>query len=478
MDKRCFEIFEKISRQIRSDNADQWIILASPLAKLNHWQSLLASDLAQGKADTSSYLSIWIYKLYCAYQGFRFLLSRRSKMPDHIVKSHTLMLSIWIASSHRHFQDSGIDPIWGDFVNILSKSEQKPVIFYIDEHQKLDRAYRYKDIHAYSIHSFLTLWDYLVILYQMAFLKVTVSVSSYKKSTLKDIYQAFRAPIALAMAVERALTRIIQQTQCQKILLPFEGNSWESGALRAAQENQIYSFGYQHTALPDEMTKLMYDVHKDRLPDVVITSGAGAADRLKSYFQIPETRLISGVLFRKNISYSPSAYKKEGYVLILLQGLDSDQILLDGVSKALEPIDVPVKVRAHPACPVEIPTLFNMSKGSTLEADISGAGVCLYGGTSACIEAILSGVPVIHIDGGMYLSSDPLSFLPLTPLKQNWHSGLDLKEVIKNMRSIDIETRQELRDRATEHIRRMLTPPDSQNTEYLVQHIIQKTYAS
>ncbi|MBN8521972.1 MAG: hypothetical protein J0L77_08780 [Alphaproteobacteria bacterium] len=277
------------------------------------------------------------------------------------------------------------------------------------------------------------------------------------------------------MSIKRALRRVIEETQCQKILLPFEGNSWESGAVRAAKEKHITSVGYQHTALPDEMTKLSYEVHEDQLPDYVMTSGAGATDRLISHFQMPEDRLITGVSFRKNLNLLILPIPEDGYVLVLLQGLDSDRLLMECITQVLEPIDTRVRVRTHPACPIHVSTMFDVSEGTTLEADISGASICLYGGTSACIEALLSGVPVIHIDCGLYPSLDPLSFMPPTPLKQDWHSGQDLKEMIKNMISIDSARRQEYRVSVIEFIHYMFTPATLNNTQELSERIIQET---
>jgi hypothetical protein len=190
---------------------------------------------------------------------------------------------------------------------------------------------------------------------------------------------------------------------------------------------------------------------------------------------MPEHRLINGISFRKNLSAPLSPVTKDGYILILLQGLDTDHLFIHAVTEALQNIDGPVRVRAHPACPVQVPTPFDMSQGTTLQQDISGARVCLYGGTSACIESLFYGVPVIHINCGLYPSPDPLSFMPANPLKQNWRTGQDLKKIIENMVSIDRERRQEYRNYAIDFIHQIFAPATLENTQELSQHITQKT---
>ena len=117
-------------------------------------------------------------------------------------------------------------------------------------------------------------------------------------------------------------------------------------------------------------------------------------------------------------------------VLIATEGNETSVFLLDWIFRRANLFkDIRVVIRGHPnmsaeylisKCIFKIPIWFEISK-STLNEDLIDSSCVIYMQTSIGIQALLNGIPIIHLNINSPLSCDPLF---------KYHG--ELKWVVKN----------------------------------------------
>ena len=133
----------------------------------------------------------------------------------------------------------------------------------------------------------------------------------------------------------------------------------------------------------------------------------------------------------------------------MLQGAPEDALFLHMLTSLLPADDV--IVRNHPSWPLKNTSSFQFSEAD-IKTDLSNARIAIYTGTTASFEALAAGVPVIHVDTGSALSSDPMFRLNDCTVKRTWNIQKNLKALIAEIENLSEQERASGLEKARHYI--------------------------
>ena len=172
--------------------------------------------------------------------------------------------------------------------------------------------------------------------------------------------------------------------------------------------SKIKTVGYLHSAQPLPL----YYLIRDGAPDLLLTHSSDAAHHIKKYLSWPKKR----VSLIKSLRYPHKEFKKFSNSIILPYVIENKIILKNQYEKFLENSKSKslnnFKIRQHPFA-------FNANTSAELTKDIELINkkfkhkfsknkknlTIVFGGTSAVLLALESGLPVVHICEDVYMES-------------------------------------------------------------------------
>jgi len=225
-----------------------------------------------------------------------------------------------------------------------------------------------------------------------------------------------------------AMKNILKSLDIDTYIYTFENNPWEKVALSAFKTYSpaTRTMGYQHTTV--SLGKLVKRLGENEkrcmpLPDKIVTNGTITKDILIKYGNFPSEKLAVGCALRFNVKV-PLAHKrnrKKKTILLTPTAMRKSAKILDVAYQAFKDADdYRIIVRTHPGFsfdrmkshlkvfPKDFPQNFYSSTNVKVEDDIKQADFVLYDESSLSLNALLSGVPVIHIHTEPIISVDPL----------------------------------------------------------------------
>lgn len=232
-------------------------------------------------------------------------------------------------------------------------------------------------------------------------------------SLRKDMLQSHISEVLTALLYEAMIGKIAARNPQIHILHPFEGNVWEAACTLSGQP----CTGYQHSSVLNDQYKMSYFPGRP-VPAKIITTGPEAAKNLSRLWGYPQDMLVNGCSLRQEKIYSvapktnpPAAAKR---ILMLMQGDEHKNGILDFLRefKKSNP-DVEVSLRPHPAVPlakmgIDKDQEFLISTEPDIYNDILHHDACLYVSSTASLEAIYLGTPVVHLSADDDVDGDPL----------------------------------------------------------------------
>ncbi len=193
--------------------------------------------------------------------------------------------------------------------------------------------------------------------------------------------------------------------QCKdlRVLLPYEGRIWERRLMIGlrAWMHRVRCIGYSHAVLtPDHRTQ----AHPDG-PDLILTMGDFNRTKLIDTFGHPAEYVRTVGALRQHSSLRFEARRRGNAKLLLVLATDAaeaEQALTLLESQALD--GTTVRIRPHPTVPLPRTARFaHECSRDDLQADVRWADVVCYLRSTAAIEALAHGVPLIALDA----SCDP-----------------------------------------------------------------------
>ncbi|MBI4355013.1 MAG: hypothetical protein HY597_01000 [Candidatus Omnitrophica bacterium] len=230
----------------------------------------------------------------------------------------------------------------------------------------------------------------------------------------------------LNLTVEEAVRFLARRLRVSRCIYPYENRAFEKLALLAFREVSPHTrlIGYQHASISHNHPNLFFaegEAAATPLPDVIITMGEITRHWLEQEGRYPPGLLRAGCALRqRTLERRPEPKSWSRPVRHLLAALATGgweyARTLEWLQEVAAEPSYQVRVRPHPGIPLDeafriAPVLrrdfFSVSSGS-LEDDLRWADVVLYASSTAGLEAMAWGLPVVYLDLGGAINSDPI----------------------------------------------------------------------
>jgi hypothetical protein len=277
-----------------------------------------------------------------------------------------------------------------------------------------------------------------------------------------------------ALRLGEQIKALVARLQPRAIVVTYEGHSWERIAFAAARavSPQICCIGYQHAALFNLQHAVQRRLADDCNPDAILTSGRVSQARLQNNPQ------LKGVLIEvlgSNRSFARQAARVWGTesserraCLVLPEGIVSECNLLFGFALqcARRMPDIVFIWRLHPNMsygsltrqnPVfrELPSNIILSTRALAE-DIARSHWALYRGSTAIVQAAVSGVRPVYLHQTGEIPIDTL--YEIADLHAQVVEPDDFMALVTETEASDASTKAE---RVQNYCERMFTPMDT-----------------
>lgn len=257
---------------------------------------------------------------------------------------------------------------------------------------------------------------------------VSISQSSDldRRVTTRASIEAASGGALAALRLGEQVKALVVRLQPRAIIVTYEGHSWERIIFASARVAcpQIRCIGYQHAALFHLQHAVQRSIGHKYNPDIILTSGKLAETRLRTNPHMQHIRIETVGSNRSLPRKSAGAplISSEGYrtCLVLPEGIVSECNLLFGFALkcALIMPDIHFIWRLHPNLNhtfltklnnafKDLPSNISMSKHSLAE-DISRSEWALYRGSTAIVQAAVSGVHPVYFHQRGEISIDTL----------------------------------------------------------------------
>jgi len=291
------------------------------------------------------------------------------------------------------------------------------------------------------------------------------------------------SPAAIrAELLSLAMQTLTKKANVERIIFIYEGNFWERLVIKRVKKSspKTILIGHQHNVLcPAALNYFPYEGEEkiqDLWPTKIITTGNFTLETLSNFGSYPQDVLISGCALRykesletKNIT--PNPFTKT--LLVALEGCLDSLCLIDYILNQSDYLkDYQIIIRTHPMLPkeiIQVKNKYNLDKyrnisfstTPSLLEEVKKSGAVLYWGTTVALEAILQGVPIIHLTNDFdLLSPDPLFNL----FSYKWiitHND-NLNETLNLIKNLEPNLKEKLLSDALRHIDQYFHPVNQQ----------------
>ncbi|MDP3787241.1 MAG: hypothetical protein Q8R05_06840 [Candidatus Omnitrophota bacterium] len=274
----------------------------------------------------------------------------------------------------------------------------------------------------------------------------------------------------------------LKKVRFNKLFYPFENRPWERMLLYAIRESRknIKTVGYQHSAI--SLRHLNYMLGKDEhnilpLPDRVIATGVVTKEIMQDMGNFPAEILKVGCALRQHglsdLGPTNRRSKISNILVILASSLDEHIQTLTFLNSVFSnrQNDYKICIRPHPTISFEeakrlTPLLnfnFTEDKNKSIYESLKDADIVLYNSSTAGLEAIALGIPVIYIDLGDFINPDPL--FNFSDFKWCANQPNSLIGIFKSIEGIPGDRFSGLQNRAKEYALKYFYPVNAENTK-------------
>lgn len=221
-----------------------------------------------------------------------------------------------------------------------------------------------------------------------------------------------------------AVKRLLKKVKLDQVVNIFENYSWEKVTTLAVKEHKkkIPVAAFQHAQVALSGVKFFHGKHgvPDKcFPDRLITLGKVTRDFLVNQKHYPPVITVPGCALRHDYADLDAffARKRHGRVVVNLWTFERSIEMLNFLYSCRALLEnYRVMISTHPNHPIEKlkPHLdfedtskFEFSTRS-LKENFQISDAVIYSGTTVCLDALASGVPVINVEFPDFISPDPL----------------------------------------------------------------------
>lgn len=223
------------------------------------------------------------------------------------------------------------------------------------------------------------------------------------------------------------IKNITNGLKIETFALTYENNPWEKICILALREYSKTTkiIGYQHAVVTKASANMFISGEEKGvvpIPDKIITAGEVTKNIMESYGRYPEGLIKSSCTLRHEYIHNvkKKAFSRKNTILVSLEGVPECYKLVDFVFNAFgNSKEYKIIIRTHPERPfsrVKEDLDFNMdlfdnfcvSTQKSIKDDLNLADILVYWGTTVSLEALMMGIPVIHVDLNDIITVDPL----------------------------------------------------------------------
>lgn len=207
----------------------------------------------------------------------------------------------------------------------------------------------------------------------------------------------------------------------------YENNPWEKVCFLSLRQYSPSTkiIGYQHAVVTKASANMF--VSKEEMPiipmpDKIITVGEVTKGIMEKYGYYPLNRIFPSCALRYEYIYKlkKKEFSKKNRILVALEGVTECYRLVNFVFNGLKDTkDYKVEIRTHPERPfnkikndlsfnIDLYDNFSTSNQKTLMDDLNANDILIYWGSTVSLEALMMGLPVVHVDLNDLVSVDPL----------------------------------------------------------------------
>ncbi len=264
---------------------------------------------------------------------------------------------------------------------------------------------------------------------------------------------------------------IARNLRVKKYIYPFENRAWERSLLQGLRSigQQFPIIGYQHSSISKRHWHFMLDPQEAPtypLPDRVLTNGKVTEAWFRNHFNPYGTLFKSSCAFRYDISQH-RVQKKSSIRRLLLPLASSYEEYYKAIFffKSFSGKSFPyhVTIQPHYLLPsvkpfknLELPISFSIERELPIVDSLMKTDVLLNISSTACLEALSLGIPVIYLDMPDFCNTDPL--FEFQGFKWQAYDESSLKAVLQEIEYMSVEKFMDCQNLGREYVTRYLYP--------------------
>lgn len=363
----------------------------------------------------------------------------RNCLPENCKKERFYVLRTWVYESSINSDNKFSDSFFGRLPEFLTAREEKVIILagivnnYKNIIKRLSKCK--EDYVVIPQEYFLKFSDIVRLVLEMYFNRINFKdkIKLYEfdvTSIIQDeVDKNFRetAYIRTELLQRYIIKNMLKQCSIHTFTTTYENNPWEKICILSLREYSPSTkiIGYQHAVI-SRASANMY-ISKEEIPfipmpDKVVTAGDITKNILEKYGSYPKDMIKSSCALRHEYIYKLKRkdFTKNRKILVALEGVYECYQLVDFVFNALSNSkDFQVIIRTHPARPfdrirkdlcfdIDLHKNFSVSNQRSLKDDLEEVDILIYWGSTVSLEALMMGIPVIHVSLDDIVKVDPL----------------------------------------------------------------------
>lgn len=404
------------------------------------------------------------------------------------------VLRTWVYPSSINGDNIFTDSFFGRLPCFLSARKENLIIIagLMDDYKKT--AIRLSKCAGYKIvpqEYFLKYTDVVKSLLKSGFHRIKVrNKVDFLELDVSSIIQEevdndFRKYVRSELLQQYIISNILECFKIHTFTTTYENNPWERVCFLSLKKlsPSTRTIGYQH-AVVTKASANMFVNEKEKaiipIPDTIITVGDVTKEIMEKYGAYPLNKILSSCALRHEYLYQlkEKEFKKRGAILIALEGVYKCFELVNFVFAGLSEIsDYKVTIRTHPALPfqkirdnlnfdIRLHNHFSVSNQKDIKNDLDASDILIYWGSTVSLEALMMGLPVIHVDLNDIVSVDPL--FNCKHLKWSVSNPKDLSRVIADIYTMSEEEYGKEYNQAKSYIEKYLRPVTEDRLEAFI----------
>ncbi|MFQ5686445.1 MAG: hypothetical protein ACE5GV_07270 [Candidatus Scalindua sp.] len=422
----------------------------------------------------------------------------RKCLPEVCNKESLYVLRTWVYKSSIGSDNKFSDSFFGRLPEFLSSKGERVIILagIVNNYKNIiKRLSKCKENYMIIPQEyFLKFSDIVKIVFKMNSnrikIKDRIKLYEFDVSSIiqEEIDKNYRETVYIRTELRQRyiIKNMLKQCSIHTFTTTYENNPWEKVCILSLREYSPSTniIGYQHAVI-SRASANMY-ISKDEIPfipmpDKVVTTGDSTKSMLEKYSSYPKDRIKSSCALRHEYIYKLKRkdFTKNRKILVALEGVYECYKLVNFVFNALSNIkDFQVIIRTHPACPFDniskdlcfdigLNKNFSASNQRSLKEDLSGVDILIYWGSTVSLEALMMGIPVIHVNLDDITNVDPL--YDCSHLKWTVENEEELLDVVADIYDLTEDNYMSQHNKARSYIERYFKKvTDDRLSEFII----------